>query len=146
MTMHTLGFIYAIGAAITWGLAYTIDQKILANTPVTVFLFYAFIIGVIFLLPVVFTYERDALISVATTDLTRAFLILFSVALATLANFLILASISHLGAPLASVFEISYPFFVFLFSFFLFGAQFNLSVIAGALLIFAGSVVIIRFG
>ena len=143
--MHSIGFIYAIGAALAWGLAYTIDQKILADTSPAVLLFISFIIGAILLLPAVLT-QGGSLVSVLNLGKTRLLLILFSIALATLANYLIFASIARLGASLASVFEIAYPFFVFLFSFLIFGSELNIYVIAGSLLIFAGSAIIMRFG
>ena len=145
MSMHFVGLIYAIGAALAWGLAYTIDQKILADTSPAVLLFVSFIIGAILLLPAVLT-QGGSLVSVLNLDRTRLLLILFSIMLATLANYLIFASIERVGASLASVFEIVYPFFVFLFSFLIFGSELNASVIAGSLLIFAGSAIIMRFG
>ena len=145
MSMHSVGLIYAIGAALAWGLAYTIDQKILADTSPAVLLFVSFIIGAILLLPAVLA-QGGSLVSVLNLGKTRLLLILFSIGLATLANYLIFASIERVGASLASVFEIAYPFFVFLFSFFIFGSEINASVIAGSLLIFAGSAIIMRFG
>ena len=145
MSIHSIGFMYAIGAALAWGLAYTIDQKILAYISPVILLFISFIIGAILLLPAVLG-QSDSLVSVLSLGKTRLFLILFSIMLATLANYLIFASIERLGASLASVFEISYPFFVFLFSFLIFGSTLNAYVIAGSLLIFAGSAIIMRFG
>lgn len=143
--MHTLGFIYAIGAALAWGFAYTIDQKILVHTSPLVLLFISFVVGAILLLPAILM-QGEGLASVLQLDTPRLSLILFSISLATIANFLILASIARLGASLASILEISYPFFVFLFSFLLLGAELNISVFIGALLIFAGSAIILRFG
>ena len=143
--MHSIGFIYAIGAAITWGLLYVIDQKVLATTPPVIFMFVVFVMGAILLAPIVFSQDV-ALASIFTLSKPRLLLILSSVILAILANYLILTSIQKLGASLASVFEISYPFFVFLFSFLIFGSELNAYVIAGALLIFAGSAIVMRFG
>ena len=145
MSIHSIGFMYAIGAALAWGLAYTIDQKILADISPAVLLFISFIVGAMLLLPAVLG-QSGSLVSVLDLGKTRLLLILFSIMLATLANYLIFASIERLGASLASVFEISYPFFVFLFSFLIFGSTLNAYVIAGSLLIFAGSAIIMRFG
>ena len=145
MSIHSIGFIYAIGAAIAWGLAYTIDQKILADMPPVILLFVSFVIGTILLLPAVLT-QSGSLVSILTLSKARVFLILFSIALATLANYLIFASIERLGASLASVFEIAYPLFVFLFSFLIFGSELNIYVLAGSILIFLGSAIIMRFG
>ena len=70
-------------------------------------------------------------------------LIILSLALAALANLFIFSSIKILGASTASIFEISYPFFVVLFTFLIYGAEFNLYFLIGAVLIFAGSAMII---
>lgn len=145
MPLQTIGFIYAIGAAIVWGLVYTIDQKILANTSPVILLFMSSIFGAILLLPFVLTQSGE-FASLATLGRQRILLIVISVALATFASYLILASIERLGASTASIFEIVYPFFVFLFSFFIFGARLNGYVFAGSLLIFLGSAIIMRFG
>ena len=145
MSMHSVGLIYAIGAALAWGLAYTIDQKILADTSPVIFMFVVFVMGAILLSPIAFS-QNVALTSIFALSKPRLLLIFSSAVLAVLANYLILTSIQKLGAPLAAVFEISYPFFVFLFSFFILGSELNVSVIAGSLLIFAGSAIIMRFG
>lgn len=145
MSIHTLGFVYAIGAAIAWGLAYTIDQKILASISPLILLFISLVIGAVLLLPAVLMHS-NALVSLITLSKAQLALIIFSIALATLANYFIFVSISRLGASSASVFEIAYPFFVFLFSFFIFGTQPNVYVFIGSLLIFFGSAIIIRFG
>ena len=145
MSMHSIGFIYAIGAAVAWGLLYTIDQKILANTSPLVFMFIVFVMGAVLLSPIIFS-QHAALASVFALGKTRLLLILCSVILAILANYMILASIQKLGASLASVLEICYPFFVFLFSFLIFGAELNAYVLAGSILIFLGSAIIMRFG
>ena len=143
--MHSIGFIYAIGAAIAWGLLYAIDQKILANTSPIIFMFVVFVVGAILLSPVVFS-QNTALVSLFSLGKARLLLILCSVVLAILANYMILASIQKLGASLASVLEISYPFFVFFFSFLIFGAELNAYVLVGSIFIFLGSAIIMRFG
>ena len=145
MSIHLLGFSYAIGAAIAWGLAYTIDQKILADTSPAVLLFVSFVVGALLLLPVVLT-QSASLFAVFSLGKTRLLLILASVALATLANYLVLGSIEYVGASFASVVEISYPFFVFLFSFLIFGTELNAYMLIGSVFIFLGSAIIMRFG
>ncbi len=71
--------------------------------------------------------------------------LLGSIALATLANFLIFSSIRHLNASTSSIFEISYPLFVGIFGYLFFRAPISAATVVGGALIFAGSVVIIRF-
>ncbi len=49
-----IGFIYAIGAAVTWGLVYAIDQKILEGTSPVTLVFVDAVIAMIIILPFVF--------------------------------------------------------------------------------------------
>ncbi|MBI5355486.1 MAG: EamA family transporter [Candidatus Aenigmarchaeota archaeon] len=142
-TMET-GFIYATGAAITWGLVYAIDQKILANVDPLTLLFIDSIIVAIIMLPLVFLSNgsiRDVLVSVKG-NLT---LIAVSVALATLSSFFIFSAIKSLGAATASIIEIAYPFFVVLFSYVLFRYTPNIYFFIGGTLVFIGSIIIIKF-
>ena len=69
-----------------------------------------------------------------------------SLVLAVIANFLIYSAIRLVGASTASLFEITYPFFVVLFSAVLLGEGGTGSFMAGALLIFAGVFLILRWG
>ena len=146
--MHSLGYIYAIGAAFAWGLAYTIDQKILGDISPAVLLFLSFVIGALLLVPAILLGRdmRSLTTLAASGNIMRMGLILLSICLATLANYLIFSSIQKLGAASASIFEIAYPLFVVLFSFFLFGTTLNGYFLIGALMIFLGSAIIIRLG
>jgi len=139
-----IGFIYAIGAAVTWGLVYAIDQKILSNVPPMTLLFIDSIITAIVMLPFVFWSNgsiKDTLIS----GKTNWSLITLSVVLAALANFLIFSGIKNLDASTASIIEIAYPFFVVLFSYIFFRSSPNIYFFIGGVLIFVGSIIIIRF-
>ena len=138
------GFIYAIGAAITWGLVYAIDQKILSNmTPMT-FLFIASVATTILILPFMFL-SGGSIKDVFVSDKTNWPLIILSVALAALANFLIFSGIKNLDASTASIIEIAYPFFVVLFSYILFRSTPNMYFFIGGVLVFIGSIIIIKF-
>lgn len=136
------GFLYAIGAAITWGLVYAIDQRILRNASPFTLLFVDAILTAIILLPIVL-FERGSLTSMSAIPGRVWLLILVALILAIAANFFIFSSIKILGASTASIFEIAYPFFVVIFSYFFFRATPNLYFLLGAVLIFAGSLVII---
>jgi DME family drug/metabolite transporter len=140
--MSLAGFLYAIGAALTWGVVYTIDQRVLRGASPFALLFVDALLTTVLLLPIIFL-EKGSLSSLSHTSTKVWFLILLSLVLAALANFFIFSSIKILGASTASVFEISYPFFVALFSYFVFGAELNFYFFIGALFIFAGSAVII---
>ncbi len=142
--MRGLGFIYAIGAAISWGVVYTIDQKILAKISPFELLFLTSLFGVIILAPV-FIWNFESLRHVFDAGRTNLILIFFNVVLAILTEFFILSAIKLLGAPTAAAFEIAYPFFVVVFSYFLFRQGVSFYSVIGSILIFAGAFVIIKF-
>lgn len=144
MKIMETGFIYAIGAAITWGLVYTIDQKILSSVTPLVLLFITSIVATIILLPFMF-FENGSIKTLLTFDKSNLSLIFISIVLGTLASFLILSGIKSLDASTASIVEISYPFFVVLFSYIIFRSTPNAYFFIGGILVFVGSVIIIKF-
>ena len=139
-----IGFIYAIGAAIIWGLVYAIDQKILATVSPMTLLFINSIMAVCIMFPFIF-FDNGSVKTLFASGRNTIFLILISAILIIIANFLIFTSIKQLDASTASIVEIAYPFFVVLFSLILFKSTPNPSFFIGGLLIFVGSVIIIKF-
>ena len=140
--MSPSGLLYAIGAAVTWGIVYTIDQKVLRGASPFALLFVDSILTAILLLPFIF-FEKGSLTSIVASSARIWLLIITSLALAALANFFIFSSIKILGASTASIFEIAYPFFVVLFTSIVFRATPNLYFLFGAVLIFVGAAIII---
>jgi drug/metabolite transporter (DMT)-like permease len=140
--MSTAGFFFALGAAITWGLVYSLDQKILSESSPIVLLFIDAIITAILLLPVVlFTGTfKEAL----KTTPSNLLLMLVTTLLGLFASYLIFSGIKALGASNASIIEIAYPFFVVLFSYVLFKSTPNFYFFLGGALIFVGSVIVIK--
>ncbi|MBI2889023.1 MAG: EamA family transporter [Candidatus Liptonbacteria bacterium] len=57
--MPLTGLSYAISAAVTWGLVYTIDQRILRNTTPFTLLFVNSLITVAILLPFIFLERKE---------------------------------------------------------------------------------------
>lgn len=139
-----LGFAYAIGAAVTWGLVYAIDQKILEGISPFALLFVSSVFGAFIMLPFV-AFDDGSIKTLLTAGKGNLALIVVSAALATLASFLILASIKSLDAASASIIEISYPFFVVLFSFIIFRTVPNMAFYLGGALVFLGSFIIIKY-
>jgi drug/metabolite transporter (DMT)-like permease len=149
--MSYTGYLYAIGAAITWGLVYTIDQRVLRSASPFALLFVDSIITAIILLPVLFL-EKAPLASLTHTPLKTWVLIVVSILFvvvsilfAAVANYFIFSSIKLIDADHASIIEIAYPFFVVIFSYFAFAETPNLYFIFGTILIFAGSGLVIFF-
>lgn len=140
-----IGFIYALGAAIVWGLAYTLDQLILESVSPLVLLFVHSALASLVTLPLVLLLEPHGLKAFTYTLQTQTWLVVGTVSLAVLAGFLILASIKALDAQTASIIEISYPFFVVLFSMVIFRSTPSAAFFVGACLLFVGSYIIIRY-
>jgi drug/metabolite transporter (DMT)-like permease len=144
MKNMNIGFIFAIGAAMIWGLAYAIDQKILSNISPITLLFISSLLAAIITLPFIISSSNN-LKGLMGSGKTILLLIIVSGILTTLANFLIFSSIKNLNASLASIIEIAYPFFVVLFSFIFFRSSLNIYFFIGGMLIFIGSIIIIKF-
>jgi drug/metabolite transporter (DMT)-like permease len=143
-SMGHIGFLYAIGAALAWGLVYALDQKILSGSSPAAYLFVNSLLTAIIMLPFLF-FDGSPIKSILSSNQTIIWLIIASVLLAALANFLIFSSIKLLGADDASIIEIAYPFFVVFFSFLIFRSEPNVYFFVGGTLIFIGSVIIIKF-
>ncbi len=137
-------YLFPILAAMTWGMVYTLDQKILKTTSPLLLL--AIDAGITFLLFIpVLVSQRSALKGMLVLDKKSALLILLVTLLTIAADFLILFGVKHLDASVASIIEISYPFFVVLFSFFLFRTTLSIPFFVGAACIFLGTAIIIKF-
>lgn len=141
--MPSAGFLYAIAAAVTWGLVYTIDQRILRNASPFTLLFIDALLTVLILLPIVLL-QKNSLSPISEISGRTWTFIIAALILATLANFFIFSSIKILGASTASIFEIAYPFFVVVFSYFAFRSVPSVYFLLGAVLIFVGAIIIIK--
>ncbi len=142
--MKKQGFIYAIAAAVSWGAVYAIDQKILSRVSPLGLLFIDSVLTALVILPIMLV-NSGSMKTVFASGKTSAGLIIVSLLLAALANFFIYSAIRSLGASTASIFEIAYPLFVVIFAFLLFKQTVSWYFALGACLIFAGSIIIIKF-
>lgn len=140
-------FIYAIIAAIAWGLGYVLDEKVLHGgvSPATLILTHA-LIALPFYLIICWKY------GLMGTDfqiiLNDQKILIYTIVAAICivgGNYFILLSLSEKNATLTSIVEITYPFFVALFAWLLFrDSQMNMSIFVGGLFIFAGVALILR--
>jgi len=139
-----IGFLFAIGAAVIWGLVYALDQKILHDVSPVVLLFVQSLFSAVLVAPFVLLGKGlfKGLLAVGRPTLL---LMLATVVLVTSANFCIFSGIKSLDASTASIIEIAYPFFVVLFSYLIFRTTPNVYFFIGGLLVFAGSVLIVKF-
>lgn len=142
--MNNLGLLFALGAAVTWGIIYTVDQKILVQISPMNLLFLNGVITMILTLPFfLMSKESRHLVSLPSNTI---YLVFLSVALGVLAGFFIYSGIRLLGAGMASIFEISYPLFVTLFTLLFLGESPTPYFWLGSVLMVAGAGIILRFG
>lgn len=142
--MEYLGVIFAFGAAIAWGVVYTVDQKILTELSPLTLLFVHYVLTVIILAPFVFSQQSS--ISSIQTMSAQTMVLLVTVVLFTIAaNMFILNSIKLLGASTASIVEITYPLFVVLLAFVVYGSMPHLYVLLGGAIILIGSMIVTYF-
>jgi len=113
--------IYALMAAITWGLNYSLDEKIFKHqiSPLTLLAAQAWAGAILFTgLAYVFRLKED--VATISQNRTIQYILLAGLAAATLGNFFIAISIQAKNATFAALIEESYPLFTILFSFLLF--------------------------
>ena len=139
--MSTLGLIAALSAAMTWGVVYTLDQRILSVTSPIVLLLINSIATSLVLSPALISQTLRK--SIATVSHSTWLAIAASLVLAALANALIFTAIRSLGASKASIFEILYPLFVVIFSFAAYRDRPSSSFLIGAAFVLIGSAIVV---
>jgi drug/metabolite transporter (DMT)-like permease len=139
------GFFFAAGAAVTWGLVYTLDEKILLRLSPVALLFVNSVLSILTAVPFLI-WKDDEFRAVLPTIRGHFCLVAGSLVLTVLANYFIYSAIQRLGASTASVFEITYPFFVVIFCAALFRQEVRAPFLIGALLIVTGVFVILKWG
>jgi drug/metabolite transporter (DMT)-like permease len=142
--MEYIGLVFAFGAALTWGLVYTVDQKILTELSPVTLLFIQAVVTVLVLAPFVFV-QHEAFESVRSLSRPTMYFLFASLVLTVCANVLIFYSIQHLGASTAALLEITYPLFVVFFVLVLFGTAPNVYVLLGGGLILIGAMLVSYF-
>lgn len=142
--MAYAGIGIAFGAALTWGLVYALDQKVLTELSPVTLLFLQALTTVLILAPFVLT-QGDAFESVRTLSRPTSYFLLATLVLTVCANILIFYSIQYLGASTAALIEITYPLFVVFFVLVLFGIVPNMYVLLGGSLILIGAMLVSYF-
>lgn len=134
-------FFYALAAAVCWGLTYAISGRLIGQgMPVTfILLLESFVVMPLILLFGLKTGGLKTGFEMFAADKTLWLLFALSFAAIIAARLMIFASFSMKNATMASLVEISYPFFILLFSWLFFReAHLNWASAAGGLLIFSG--------
>jgi drug/metabolite transporter (DMT)-like permease len=141
-------FVYAFSAAIIWGISYAASGRVIERgmAPLTFFFFYAIFTAVAATLAMTLTGRLGTV-----TEEVRAIggdwsWGLLAVVTSAAGALLIYMAIGEKNATLASLIEISYPFFVAVFAWVFFReTQFNVPTILGGMMILTG-VGIVYFG
>ncbi len=138
-------FIAALLAAVLWGLAYTFSERLLKTgiSPAFLMLSIEALTLPIILAIVLKSGNLQEQISILFSNKAAIFMCVFMAFAIIGGNLLILYSMSEKNATITSLIEISYPLFVFIFSWIIFREiQINWQQAIGGLLIFIGVVVI----
>lgn len=142
-----LWLLYALGAAVIWGVNYAVSGRLLARgmSPQTLFfvdlVFGTLAVGALISLTGRWT-STVAELRAARPDMPW---LLLTVGAATAAGLLIFMSIEAKNATVASLIEVSYPLFTAFFAWVLFRqTTLNTATILGGLLIFAGVLIVAR--
>lgn len=144
MAQH-LWFFYALGAALMWGIGYTLSEKVLKEISPSFYLFLQVLLCIPFYLAIsyfggTFKSSFDALIN----DQKLLIFCLIVAMTFVFGNFFIFASIAQKNATLSNMIEMSYPVFTILFTWLIF-REFHLSIstLIGSVLIMSGAFLIV---
>ena len=139
--------LFAVLASVLWGVSYTVEERVLRSAdPLTVILCHS-ILSVAVLLPLWFYLnQKGEALQVISNDPQWPRWLLGAFAVGLAANFCIFTSIKLAGSEIAAALEISYPIFTAIFAMILFGRQPTKELLFGGLLIFVGSLIVMRSG
>lgn len=133
--------VYALAAAIIWGISYAASGRIIERgmTPLVFFFLYTFFGAMAAVAALVVTGRTGALVSEVRSLEHDWVWLLVAVVTSAAGGLLIYIAIGAKNATLASLIEISYPFFVAVFAWLFFrDVQFNWQTLIGGVLILAG--------
>lgn len=136
-------YVFAIGAAMVWGLHYPLIDHALKRVSI-VSVFTLTLLPLLIVVPLYHKQLAADWAAVQHMDWSTRLPILAIIVTSTAGALLLIASIAGKNATLAALIEISYPVFVALFAWLLFG-EYHLTprVMLGAGLIIAGVLLII---
>lgn len=132
---------YAFGAAILWGLNYSICEEIIhRKISIYFLLFVQYLVGIAFFGVMALTDNGRKSFNAVVTDKKMLFLFLGATITYLFANLFICLSIKNKNASLTALIEICYPIFTILSTWLLFHKYYGSPLIwVGAALIFIGA-------
>ena len=136
--------VFAISAAVIWGLNYSLDEKILQNkvSPYILLLIQATVAVIVYTIIIgSANLKHDVLLLIKNK--TNLWLLAGSATCFVAANILICLSIQGKNATIAGLIELAYPIFTIFFTYIIFKQlHLNWGVITGGILIFLGVLLI----
>jgi len=133
--------VYALAAAIIWGISYAASGRVIERgvTPLVFFFLYTFFGAAAALVTMAFMGKTGTLLSEIRVLGADWVWLVVAVITSAAAGLLIYIAIGEKNATIASLIEISYPFFVAVFAWLFFREiQFNWLTILGGVLILGG--------
>lgn len=137
--------VYALSASVIWGISYATSGRVIARgmSPLVFFFFYALFGAFAAAVALTLTGKAGAIAAEVRGLNADWGWFLLAVAASAAGTLLIYMAIGEKNATLASLIEISYPFFVAVFSWLLFREiQFNTATILGGVLTLSGVAVV----
>lgn len=132
-------FIYAMAAAILWGVNYSLAEKIGQRVSLISILALEMIVGAVFIFVIAYFTTLKSDLTTLWEEPTLMRLTLIEIFVVVIANMAIVASIQSKNATSAGLIELSYPLFTILFTWFLFHEHhLNLPTMIGSILIALG--------
>ncbi len=134
-------FIYALAAAVTWGLDYSLCEEIFKSKILALpLLALSMILGGIILLPFIHLAQIHETFHILATNMSAFWLFWGILITFNLGNLLIFYSIeAGKNATLAALVELAYPVFTVIFTYFLFKENhITASVVVGGAFVFTG--------
>ena len=144
--MHR-GILFAFAAAVSWALAYVLQERILLQFHVVKLLLYqSLAIAAVSLIALIF-FPPHSTAHPAAQDWLIVLSVPFGLLMVVLfaAEFFILSSVQTIGAPTATILEISYPIFTAILAYYILQEPIHWMTIIGAFFIMAGSGIVIYF-
>jgi len=138
-----MAYLFCVLAALLWGFVYAVDGKFLKTLTPNAIIFVNGVLALTFSM-IFFAYRGFNLQKFfgEEADLKTVGLTFAAHSLSILASLFAFSAIVKIGSSTAAMLEISYPFFVIIFSWLLFNQTVSKEVVFGGILIFAGCLII----
>lgn len=141
-----LWFLLALTTAVFWGLGYVFDERLIKSgvTPAFLMLAHVLIILPLYVVAVYLSSSLKEEIAIISSDKKLLFYLIVASLTILGGNLCILYAVKLKSASMASIIEISYPFFIILFSWLFFrDMQVNYWTLIGSVIAFTGISIIL---